>query len=199
MSTGRRFVRSVAWVFLAVIALVIGLLQVTDFLPGACRALDVSTKSPQAGSELPPASSLRDFLNSNPHGCIVIISVNGRPSEQTWQALRRGMIRIGAQREIRPIRGASFVLIGVMDARLGSAAFKMGVQEVEIRLRKDQEIGSTGVAAPQRIVAKSIGDSEGVGRAVISVAGVWLSPNKVGVNVVVIDGGGRCIRRGSFR
>jgi len=199
MSTGRRIAGAAAWVFLAVIVLVIGILQLTDFLPGACRELDASVKAPRVSSELPPAGSLRDLLNSNPHGAIVIICVNGRPSTQTWQALRRGMVRIGAQREIGPILGASFVLIGVMDARPGSAVFKMDVQEVEIRLRKDQEIGSTGVVAPQEIVAKSIGDAEGIGRAVISVAGVWLSPNKVGVNVVVIDGSGRCIRRGSFK
>nr|HDM58966.1 hypothetical protein [Bacillota bacterium] len=187
-----------AWVILALIVLLIGVVQLTDFLPGACRGLDASAKAHGADAKLPPASSLTELINSNPHGSIVIICVNGRPSVQTWRALRRGMSRIGARRGLGLIRGASMVVIGVVDARPGSAVFKMGVQEVEVRLKRGQEIGETGVVAPREIVAKSIGDSEGIGRAVISVGGTWLSPNKVGVNVAVIDGTGRCIRRGSF-
>ena len=106
---------------------------------------------------------------------------------------------MGAQREISPIRGASFVLIGAMDARLGSAVSKMGVQQVEVELAEGQAIGSTGVHAPCRIVARSIGDAEGVGRAIISIGGVQCSPNEPGVNVVVIDKDGRCISRAHFR
>jgi len=143
--------------------------------------------------------SLREFLNSNPAGSIVVLAVNGRPSKRTWHELHGAMVRVGAQREISPVRGASFVLVGAMDARLGSAVFRMGVQEVEIELEKGQEVGSTGVLAPCRIVVKSIGDTEGIGRAIISISGVQRSPNRPGVNAVVIDENGRCVNHAHFR
>lgn len=187
------------WVLLAIIILAVAALQLSHFdLPQRPESQAPLQDAPHAiDSHL--TLSLREFLNSSPTGSIVILCTNGRPSRQTWNELSSGMIRVGAQREISPVRGASFILVGAMGARLGSAVSKMGVQEVEVELDEGQPIGSTGVLAPCRIVAKSIGDAEGVGRAIISVGGVQRSPNEPGVNVVVIDKDGRCVSRASFR
>lgn len=183
---------------MAIIVLTLAALQLFDLelwshteAPGTPeQALQVADSS---------TCSLREFLNGTAAGRIVVLAVNGRPSRVTWDELYGGMVRVGAQREVRPIRGASFVLVGAMDARLGSAISKVGVQEVEAELEKGQEVGSTGVLAPCRITAKSIGDSEGIGRAIISVGGVWCSPNRPGVNVVVVDESGHCVSRAHFR
>ena len=185
-------------VLLAIIVLTLAAFQLFDLELWPCQEARGSPENALHAADN-STCSLREFLNSNPAGSVVVLAVNGRPSRVTWNELYGGMVRVGAQREVSPIRGASFVLIGAMDARLGSAVSRLGVQEVEIELEKGQEVGSTGIVAPCRIVAKSIGDAEGIGRAIISVGGVWCSPNKPGVNVVVIDGSGHCINRGHFR
>ncbi|MCD6328260.1 hypothetical protein J7M28_12025 [bacterium] len=144
-------------------------------------------------------ASLREYLNRNPSGSIIIMCVRGRPSNETWNQLFRAMIRIGAPREVQPHLGASFALVGIMDASLGSAVWRTGVQEVVIKIDAGEEIGSTGIVAPRRIVARSIGDGDPPGRAIISVGGANCSANTDGVNAAVIDTNGHCISRAYFQ
>ncbi len=198
MSFGARLAAVAPWILLAVIVLGLAAFQLFDIVPWARPELPASPENAHHSADN-STCSLREFLNSNPAGSIVVLAVNGRPSTRTWHELYGCMVRVGAQREIIPVRGASFILVGAMDARLGSAVSRMGVQEVEIELEKGQEIGSSGIMAPCGIVARSIGDSEGIGRAIISVGGVWCSLNKRGVNVAVIDESGHCVSRAHFR
>ncbi|MBN2207768.1 MAG: hypothetical protein JW759_00500 [Candidatus Coatesbacteria bacterium] len=200
MSRCRRLAAAAPWVLAGGIVLSLAALQLVHFEPPTREELSApAEKRLQAADAAHSAGSLRDLLNSTPTGSIVVICTNGRPSERTWEELQGGMIRVGAQREINPIPGASFIVVGVMSGQLGSALWRMGVQQVEIRLDAGQKIGSTGIAAPCRIVARSIGDAEGIGRAIIAVGGVQCSPNRPGLNVVVIDESGRCINRAQFR
>ena len=200
MSSRKRLVAAVPWVLAGGIVLCLAGLQLVHFEPPQRgEPSDPTEKRLQVADAARSNGSLRELLNSIPIGSVVIICANGRPSKRTWEDLQGGMIRIGAQREIGPVRGASFIIVGVMGAQLGSALWRMGVQQVEIELEKGQQVGSTGVSAPCRIAARSIGDAEGIGRAIIAVSSVQCSPNRPGLNVVVIDESGRCISRGHFR
>jgi len=200
MSSCKRLVAAVPWVLAGGIVLSLAALQLVHFESQTRgEPSDPTEKGLQAANAAHSPDSLRGLLNSTPMGSIVVICTNGRPSKQTWEELQGGMIRVGAQREISPVRGASFIIVGVMGGQLGSAIWRMGVQQVEIKLEKGQQVGSTGIVAPCRIVARSIGDAEGIGRAIIAVGGVQCSPNRPGLNVVVIDEGGRCISRAHFR
>jgi len=204
MSSRKRLVAAVPWVLAGGIVLSLAALQLVHFEPTQREEpSDPTEKGLQVADAARSPDSLREFLNSTPIGSIVVICANGRPSKHTWEELQGGMIRVGAQREISPVRGASFIIVGVMGGQLGSAIWRMGVQQVEIRLDEGEKIGSTGVGAikawPCRIVARSIGDAEGIGRAIIAIGGVQCSPNRPGLNVVVIDESGRCISRAHFR
>ncbi|MBN1593059.1 MAG: hypothetical protein JW941_07435 [Candidatus Coatesbacteria bacterium] len=184
------------WALFAVFVLTVAALQLTDFGPPrpAEPRVDIPIAINKGNSDL----SLREFINSCPAESIVIVSINGRPSKKIWEELESTMIRIGAQREINLVWGASLVIIGVMDAKLGSAAWRMGVQEIGVEIDEGDLIGKTGVRSPCKIVARSIGDSEGIGRSIIAVNRVASSPNEPGVNVVVLDRNGKVINRGVF-
>lgn len=196
MNCYRRASRSLPWLIVGAI----GLIALVCW--GAVTGWPFCFSNRPSAAVLPPTQnpdSLRGFLNSNPAGGIVILSVKGLPSNETWDELRSGMIRIGAQRETNLARGASLLLIGVMDSRPGSVLCRMGVQEVEIELEKGQEIGATRVKSPCHILARSLGSAEPYPRSMISVDSIRCSPNEVGVNAVAIDRDGNLLARASFR